>query len=164
MNSNLNENTIRLYIPGASKTRVIVGTDEHGEEKAIYLNLDDQDIVKRLYAAYDELLAKAKEFENLKALDKGLGGIDDKNSKDYFEEKEKVLKAAQEIIDGVFEAPVCEMCSAGGTLFDVLRETGQYRYDAILASLSSLYTEAIQEGSEKLNKAREQHTEKDTKK
>lgn len=152
---------INLPIAGATKTKVIVGTDENGNDIAIYLNLDDQDISKRLEEGYAKLLDYSKQFKNLEALEKGVGEVGSKQNVDYYAAKSQMNDVAKKVIDDIFQYPVCDACSAGGTLFDTVRETGKERYDVILSALSSLYTESFNEA---LEKKRKQHTAKYTKK
>lgn len=156
--------TINLIIPGASKTRIIVGEDENGQPKAIYLNLDDQGIFKRLEKAYAQLKDYEKEFENMEALEKGLGDLGDENNAKYLEEKDRIDKAAKSVINGVFDYNVVDACSAGGTLFDIIHEVGLPRYEVILSNLISLYDSALSEAQKNIDAQREKHTAKYSKK
>ena len=155
---------VNLPIAGATKTRVIVGTDEYGNEIAIYLNLDDQDILRRLEEGYAKLLVYAEQFKGLEALEKGVGEVGDKQNIDYYKAKSKINDAAKEVIDDIFQYHVCDACSAGGTLFDIVRETGTERFDVILSALTSLYTDSINEAHKNMEKKRKAHTKKYTKK
>lgn len=154
-----NTRTINLSIPGATKTRVVVGEDENGKPKCIYLNLDDQDIMRRSEEALDKLNKYAEEFKKMEALEKGLGEVGDNQNIKYYEEKEKVNSAAKEVIDSIFDYPVCDACSAGGTLFDIISDDGRMRYDVILSCLTSLYKGTFEKAEKNMNEKRKQHTE-----
>lgn len=155
---------VNLPIAGATKTKVIVGTDDNGKDIVIHLNLDDQDILRRLEEGYAKLLDYAEQFKDLEALEKGVGEVGDKQNIDYYKAKSKINDAAKEVIDNIFQCPVCDACSAGGTLFDIVRETGTERFDVILSALTSLYTDSINEAHKNMEKKRKAHTKKYTKK
>lgn len=155
---------VNLPIAGATKTRVNVGTDDNGNDIIILLNLDDQGILERLEEGYAKLTDYAKQFKDIKALEKGVGEVGDKQNIDYYKAKSEINSAAKEVIDNIFQYPVCDACSAGGTLFDIVREAGKERFDVIISGLSSLYTDSINEAIEKRDKKREAHTKKYTKK
>lgn len=154
--------TINLHVEGASKTRILIEGDEN---KAVFLNLDDQGIYDRFNALYGDMAKKADELEKDEDLAKGLGDAGTEQTEKYLAKKAEVNNYLKEKLNEIFDCDnLAEVCSAGGTMMDILHTTGKPRFEQIISDVIVLYGDAFAEGAKKQIKARERHTAKYTKK
>ena len=65
------------------------------------------------------------------------------------------------IVDGIFDFPVCEICCDGGSMFDPIK--GQLRFEYIIDKLSNLYKGTISEEMKRVQAKMNKHTAKYTK-
>jgi len=104
-------------------------------DRRIYLDISDMNVITRLNEAYPKMRASA-----IEASDR-LAGIDDSEGADVLEELAKALKGIdtgmREQIDYVFDAPVSDACVPKGTMYDPYN--GQFRFEHIIDVLSTLY-------------------------
>lgn len=152
--------TINLRVRGAAKTRISI----EGTNKFIFLNLDDQGIFKRFNEVYADMVKEADRIENVKSLKDGLGEVGDEQTKAYLSEMDKIDTFLREKLDYIFDSPVADACSAGGTMYDINKDTGLQRFELIIADISTLYKGAFESGAAKMIADRERHTKKYTKK
>lgn len=104
-------------------------------DRRIYLDISDMNVITRLNEAYPKMKASA-----IEASDR-LSGIDDSEDANILEELAKALKdidkGMREQIDYVFDAPVSDACAPKGTMYDPYN--GQFRFEHIIDVLSTLY-------------------------
>lgn len=130
-----------LDLSSLDKTKVTI--KNNGEERDIYLNLSDMNIIARFQEKYAELntiAEKAKDF-NYSANDVEATlklGV-------AFKDLDNEVRG---IVDYIFDAPVSEVCMPFGSSFDIVN--GKPRYEYVLDGLTSLYADNIADETKKL--------------
>ena len=131
--------------------------------KILELNTSDMNIASRLTIAYDRLQKYMSEVTKV------LGDVPD-NADDISEEQEKsaaielskIDAKMKEEIDYIFDAPVSEVCSDGGSMYDPFE--GMFRFEHIIDALSKLYENNLNSEFNKMKRRVSAKTSKYTKK
>ena len=72
-----------------------------------------------------------------------------------FSEKAKQIDERMKTsLDYIFNSNVAEVCSDGGSMYDIL-DGGAMRWESILTALLNLYTETISKNAEQMSKVKE---------
>ena len=132
------ENVQDIEIGGAKRKRFRIN---HDNNKILELNTNDIGISYRLSEAYkrlndimDRVRAKLNDIPDS-------GELDD----EQFDEVTAGLKELNDSmckeIDFIFDAPVAEMCSDGGSMYDP--SEGMFRYEHIIDKITSLYESSL---------------------
>lgn len=134
----------------SKKERFTINNDE---SRVIELNLSDMNVLTR----YSEILPKLNE-----AVD-SYGAIDfNDDSEEAFVTYGKAFRdldnSIREAIDFIFDYPVSNVCSYGGSMFDL--QDGSFRFEAIIETLFGMYDSKVDEESKKLQKKMKAHTDK----
>ena len=155
-------NAISLDLSETARTNIWINGDC---TKVIKLNLTDMNIMARAKAAQSKL-------EDLQTEANKIASADIPSSIESKEDEEKVDKAIEvfsaidkkmrDIVDGIFDFPVCDVCCDGGSMYDPIN--GQYRYEYIIDKLMALYGDSWEKESKKQRAQMKTHTAKYTKK
>lgn len=130
--------------------------------KILELNVSDMNIASRMTAAYDRLQKYMEEVGTI------LSDIpeDGETTPELEEKVNDQLKAIdekmREEMDYIFQAPVSEVCSYGGSMYDPFE--GAFRFEHIIESLSKLYENNLAKEFESMRKRVSVKTSKYTKK
>lgn len=157
---NSTPDTIELKVRGASRKRFAIDGDPNN---VIELNTSDIGILDRIHTylpKLEEIEKRAMEIkaDNLISDD----GFNTENTQKFLDELNDCNTKMQEYIDAIFNATVAKACSAGGTMYDPVE--GEPRYMVIIADLSAVYQNDLAAEVQKINKRRQAHTKKYTKK
>ena len=135
---------VELSIENIEKTPVrINGRDD----SIIYLNLFDMGILERLDKGYADLQSTIREVSEF-----------DVDSDDLSQKLRSANTRMCEAIDYIFDSPISEVLSRGGTMYDV--KNGEYRFETILSSLFGLYEQNINTESKRMRKRIKEQVEK----
>ena len=134
-------------------------------DRILELNIADMGIVTRLrdgYPKLDELTSKIASFEDIDEISEE----DDEPATRKIVNKvgtavEEIDKEMRDIMDGIFDANVSEVCAPDGTMYDLFN--GKYRYEIILERLLPLYNENMDKEYKAISKRIQKHTDKYTK-
>lgn len=149
-------NALNLDLSETARTKIWVNGDN---TKVLELNLTDLGIMARAKDAkdkLDELQAEAIELASVEVPNSIESEEDEKKVDEAIEKFRSIDKKMRELVDGIFDFGVCEICCDGGSMYDPIN--GQYRYDYIIDKLMKLYGDQW----EKENKLRKQNMEKHT--
>ena len=146
--------TLKNIALNVQKKETFVINDD--ESKTIELLTSDMGIVSRFSESIDAI---NKLVASLDSLSYDSESEDSEASfvqfgKDFKELDHKMC----DIIDYIFDYPVSEVCTYGGTMFDLM--DGQFRFETIIDTLFQLYDNTINTESAKLKKRIESHTDK----
>ena len=167
MNANpIKKNTdepLVINIEGAKRRKCLINGDPN---KVLYLNLTDLGIFERLQKCYPEL---EKLSDRVDQLQKDLGTLDEndvisEHNKKVANELRECDAEMRKLIDTIFDANVSEVCDEGGTMYDVLPQSGQQRYDNIVSCLIQAFGADLDTAYNSMQKKRDTHTNKYTKK
>lgn len=155
------DNVVSLDMPEVERVSVWVNGDC---TKVIRLNLSDMNIMTR---AKDALV----KLEDLQAEANNLASVEVPDNFDTDEDKEKLDKAIElfreinqkmkDIVDGIFDYPVSDVCCDGGSMYDPLN--GKYRYECIIDRIMALYTDNWEKETRQSRERMQSHTAKYTK-
>lgn len=146
------EGFLDLNLSETKKKKIRIDGDA---TKIIELNLSDMGIISRLNESYAKLDTMAVEVAELLQVD--TDDTDELTSK-----LSKIDKDMKDLIDYTFDSPIAEVCSYGGTMYDLLN--GKFRFEHIIEQLSTLYTDNIQSELAKTKARISKHTSKYTRK
>jgi hypothetical protein len=151
---------ISLDLSETARTNIWINGDC---TKVIRLNLTDMNIMTRAKDAQAKL-------EELQAEANKMASVDIPKSIDTEEDEEKIDKAIEvfrvidekmrDLVDGIFDYPVCDVCCDGGSMYDPIN--GQYRYEYIIDKLMALYGDSWEKESKKHKAQMRKHTAKYT--
>lgn len=145
-NKQIEDNIIDLNIDGIKKQRFRI----NGDPKAIIeLNLSDLNISDRLEKGFAKLQEKMSEISNLSGEDENLSELLNKANTEMCE-----------WLDYIFDSPVSEVFSKGGSMYDP--KDGMFRYEHIIDGLTKLYTDNLNQEYKKMRARIQKHTEKYT--
>lgn len=147
-------NIISLDLSETARTKIWVNGDN---TKVLELNLSDVGIISRLENAQNTINDLVAEVRSLSSADIPDGDPDGVMAKSFSKMNDKMC----EIVDGIFDYPVCEICCDGGSMFDPIG--GQMRFEYIIDKLSNLYTDTITEEMKRIQAKMDKHTAKYTK-
>lgn len=135
---------IDLNIDSIKKQRFRINGDSNA---IIELNLSDLRIQERLATGLEKL---SQEMSKIAAI-----------AEDDDEIQEKMKKADEtmcEWLDYIFDSPISEVFSRGGSMYDPIN--GMFRYEYIIDSLTKLYTDNINDEYKKINARIQKYTQK----
>lgn len=115
--------------------------------KIIELNTSDLNIGARLEKGYANLRDIAQQVGNV--------DVNEDNVLETLKHYDDIMKHE---IDFIFDSPVAEKCSDGGTMYDPYQ--GNMRYEHILDCLLNLYAETIRDEFAKMRKDMQKHVGK----
>lgn len=157
-NNNDNKNVIKLDMSEAARTKIWVNGDC---TRVIALNLTDLNVMTRAKDSMkklDELQDEANKLASNEVPD----DVEDAVFDDLIETFRGIDKKMREIVDYIFDFPVCEVCCDGGSMYDPIN--GQYRYEYIIEKLIKLYDESWERETKIAKDRMKSHTAKYTKK
>lgn len=133
--------------------------------RILELNISDMGIVTRLrdgYPKLDKLTQKIASMEDIEEIsdDENEGSIR-KAVNTMGTAVEEIDKEMRDIMDGIFDANVSEVCAPDGTMYDLFN--GKYRYEIILERLLPLYNENMDKEYQAISNRIQKHTSKYTK-
>lgn len=140
------DNIIDITIEGIKKQRFRINGDPNS---IIELNLSDFGIYERLEKGMAKLQDEMSKIANIPEDDAKIQ-----------EKMREANKAMCEWMDYIFDSPISEVFSKGGTMYDP--KDGMFRYEHILDTLTKLYTNNINDEYKKLKARVQKHTEKYT--
>lgn len=151
------DNIIDLDLSSSARTKIRINGDN---SKVLELNLSDIGIITRLNDAYpklNDLQAEVTKVASAEISD------DDMEALSIIGEQFKVIdQKMRDIVDKIFDFPVCDICCDGGSMYDPV--AGQYRFEYIIENLSKLYGDTINAEYKRMKNRMETHTAKYTKK
>ncbi len=131
--------------------------------KILELNTSDLNISSRLSSAYKRLT------NYMEKVGQTLSEIPDDESEVTEEQEEAIRKELDTIdakmkeeVDYIFDAPVSDICSDGGSMYDPFE--GKFRFEHIIEALAKLYDTNISSEFAKMRKRIDVKTSKYTKK
>lgn len=134
-------------------------------DRILELNISDMGIVTRLrdgYPKLDKLTQKIASLDNIEEIDED---ADEPTTMKVVNKMgtaiEEIDKEMRDIMDGIFDANVSEVCAPDGTMYDLFN--GKYRYEIILERLLPLYNENMDKEYKAISKRIQKHTDKYTK-
>ena len=155
------KNVINLDLSETARTKIWVNGDC---TKVLELNLTDLGIMGRAKDAkskLDDLQAEANSLASADVPD-SLETEEDEQKIDVVIEKFKVIdKKMRDLVDEIFDFPVCDICCDGGSMYDPIG--GQYRYDYIIDKLMALYGQSWEKENKLAMDKMKSHTTKYTK-
>ena len=160
MESQNTDNVINLDLSETARRNIWINGDC---TKVIKLNLTDLGIIARAKDAKDKLDNLQAEANKLASADvpKEIETEEDEKKIDEAIEQFRTIdKKMKEIVDGIFDYPVCDVCCDGGSMYDPIN--GQYRYDYIIDKLMALYGDQWAKEKKARQALLEQHTSKYT--
>jgi len=156
-----NKNIINLDLSETARTKIWVNGDCN---KVLELNLTDLGIMGRAKDAkkkLDDLQAEASELASAEVPDT-MDSEEDEQKVDVVIDKFRTIdKKMRDLVDGIFDFPVCDVCCDGGSMYDPIG--GQYRYDYIIDKLMALYGESWERENKIAQDRLKSHTAKYTK-
>ena len=137
------EDIIDLNIDAIKKQKFRI----NGDPKAVIeLNLSDLNVSDRLEKGVKKLEESMTKIASLP---------DDEELSNKLDEINKVMC---ETVDYIFDSSISEVCCKGGTMYDPYN--GMFRWEHILDSLTSLYTNNLNTEFKKLKARVQKHTQK----
>lgn len=150
---------VDIHILGSKKKRFRVDGDDN---KIIELNTSDLGIVDRMAEAYPKLTELEDKARNIgNSSDEPREEFNVEELKKFSEPLKEIDGGMRELVDFIFNSPVCEKCADNGTMYDVFE--GQVRYEIIINSLMQLYDGNLEKEAKKIQKRVKTHTAKYTK-
>ena len=140
------EEIIDISIAPIKKQKFRINGDPN---KVIELNLTDINIASRMEEGLKNI---AEHIQKLSEINM--------NEQDATSQIKEIDKNIRKEVDFIFDYPVSDKCSDGGTMVDP--KNGVLRYEHIMESLLSMYAKSIQNEYRKLNNRIKKHTEKYT--
>ena len=143
--TNTNEQILNLDLSSTAKKKVVVNGNEND---AFYINTSDfgiygrlQDGVKKLYDLLITMRERLKDVSESEDVDEN-----NEEQTDAFDTKlTNVMKDTdaemRSIVDGIFNAPVSDICAPDGYMFDMFE--GQLRFEYIISAITKLYENNI---------------------
>ena len=156
-----NGNVLNLDLSETARTKIWVNGDC---TKVLELNLTDLGVIARAKDAQvklDALQEKATKLASSDVPDDIDTPEDEKKFDEAIELFRDIDKEMREIVDYVFDFPVCNICCDGGSMYDPVK--GQYRYEYILDKLMALYNVNWAKESKLIRDRMKSHTAKYTK-
>ena len=144
------KNVVNLDLSETARTKIWVNGDN---TKILELNLTDMGVMGRLQNSYpklDELMAEVKYLASA-----------DVSDEDIVATFKKIDKQMREIVDNIFDYPVCDVCCDGGSMYDPVG--GQLRFEYIIDRISKLYETSLNDEFKKMQAKMKTHTAKYTK-
>lgn len=151
------DDIIDIHIAGSKKKRFRVDGDD---DKIIELNTSDLGIADRMAEAYPKLGKLAEKARNIDVPEE-FEGFDVEKTKQITKPLKEIDTEMRELVDYIFDSPVCEKCADNGTMYDFF--DGDIRYEIIIMSLSQLYEDNLEKEIKKVQKRVKSHTAKYTK-
>lgn len=130
-------NVLKLDLSETARRNVWINGDC---TKVVKLNLTDFNVIVRAKDAeskLEELQAEANRMASAEVPDEIKTKEDEKKIDEAIEQFRIIDKKMREIVDSIFDYPVCDVCCDGGSMYDPIN--GQYRYDYIIDKLMVLY-------------------------
>lgn len=155
------KNALNLDLSETARTKIWVNGDNR---RVLELNLTDLGIMGRAKDAkdkLDELQAEANELASADVPDSIESDEDEKKIDVVIERFSSIDKKMRELVDGIFDFPVCDVCCDGGSMYDPIN--GQYRYEYIIDKVMALYGDQWEKESKLRKQNIEKHTSKYTK-
>lgn len=155
------KNVLNLDLSETARTKIWVNGDNR---RVLELNLTDLGIMGRAKDAKDKLDELQAEANELASADvpATIESDEDEEKVDIAIEKFRSIdKKMRDLVDGIFDFPVCEVCCDGGSMYDPIG--GQYRYDYIIDKIMALYGDQWEKESKLRKQSMEKHTAKYTK-
>ena len=155
------ESVLNLDLSETARTKVWVNGDNR---RVLELNLTDLGIMGRAKDAKDKLDELQAEANELASADvpATIESEEDEEKVDVAIEKFRSIdKKMRDLVDGIFDFPVCDVCCDGGSMYDPIG--GQYRYDYIIDKIMALYGDQWEKESKLRKQSMEKHTAKYTK-
>ena len=144
------KNVLNLDLSETARTKIWVNGDN---TKVLELNLTDMGVMSRLQDSYPKLDELTAEVKNLASAD-----ISDEEIVETFK---KIDKQMRDIVDNIFDFPVCDVCCDGGSMYDPVG--GQLRFEYIIDRISKLYETSLNEEFKRMQAKVKTHTAKYTK-
>lgn len=144
------KNVLNLDLSETARTKIWVNGDN---TKVLELNLTDMGVMSRLQDSYPKLDELTAEVRNLASAD-----VSDEEIVATFK---KIDKQMREIVDNIFDYPVCDVCCDGGSMYDPVG--GQLRFEYIIDRISKLYETSLNDEFKKMQAKMKTHTAKYTK-
>lgn len=140
------DDIVDIDLSATKKKKFRINGDKN---KIIELNTSDMNISSRLSVAYSALNKSMEEVGKI------LSDVPDESSEITDEMRDKVNEQL-DIIDGkmkswidfIFDAPVSEICSDGGSMYDPF--DGMFRFEHIIEALAALYEDNLSKEFEKM--------------
>lgn len=123
------------------------------EDRFVELNPNDMSILARYGESIPKINDAINRMEEL--------NVEDESDEAVIEFSNKFRELNQnicDIVDYIFDYPVSEPCSYGGSMFDL--QDGNFRFETIIETLFNLYDAGITSESQKLQKRIKSHTDK----
>ena len=127
-----------IVIEGAKRKRFRINGDNN---KILELNTNDIGVSYRLSEAYKRLNATMEDVRaKLNTLPDD-GELDDEEYDEMVSALKTLNESMAKEVDFIFDAPVAEMCSDGGSMYDP--SDGMFRYEHIIDKITSLYESSL---------------------
>ena len=119
----------------------------------IELDTSDLNVITRYEEGYKNLLSE---------IDKVVELADDEDMENISSTLKQIDKQMRDYVDFIFDSKVSDVCVVSGTMYDMYGS--KYRFEHILDTLLSLYTDNVQSESKKIKARIQKHTDKYTSK
>jgi len=161
-NTNSKNNAVNLDLSETARTKVWVNGDC---TKILELNLTDLGIMGRAKDAeekLDELQAEANRLASAEVPSVIKTKEDEEKLNNAIELFREIDRKMRELVNGIFDFNVCDVCCDGGSMYDPIG--GKYRYEYIIEKLMNLYGQSWQRENKRNQDRLKSYTAKYTKK
>lgn len=128
-------------------------------DRILELNISDMGIATRLRDGYPKLDKLTQTIASMEDIDENADAREVVNT--VGTTVEEIDKEMRDIMDGIFDSNVSEICAPEGTMYDLFN--GKYRYELILERLLPLYNDNMEKEYKAISKRIQKHTSKYTK-
>lgn len=149
---------INLDMRDAARTKIWVNGDCR---KIIELNLTDMGIITRFSDTYPKLLALQDEISQMieDGKPEDMDSMDDITK--FAEQFKSIDKKMREYVDYIFDYKVSDVCSDGGSMYDLVAG-GWWRFEYIIDKIGKLYNQKFGDEMKKNDKRMRMHTDRYT--
>lgn len=149
MSNQTSNDIIDINIGGIGRKKIRVNGDD---SKILLLNVNDNNVVVRYMDEYPKLKELETDFKELGAI--SIDSVDTETFMKFSEKAKQIDEKMKTSLDYIFNSNVAEVCSDGGSMYDIL-DSGAMRWESILTALLNLYTETISKNAEQMSKVKE---------
>lgn len=155
------DSVIDIDLSSTAKRRIRIDGDD---SRILTINLSDLNVMSRVQEVYPKMMEMAQKASYEQVT--GELGEDEENQEEQIEKLTKMLDEIDSDMRGftdyIFNADVCSVAAPEGTMYDLFN--GKFRFEIIIETLLSLYTDNVNLEFRNLAARVNKHTHKYTKK
>lgn len=134
-------------------------------DRIIYLDVSDMNILVRLEEVYPEIRKLAVEAtEKVSNINTSKDSDEDSEDSNGLTDLSKILtdidKSMREKVNYIFASDICDICVPNGNMFDPVN--GEFRFEHLIGVLTTLYANNIEGEFKKIQSRVKKHTAKYT--